>query len=204
MGSDGRPFVVGLGGTTRPGSSTEWAVRRALAQAAAYGARTALFAARDLELPLYAPERQERTAAALALVDALRRADGIIIGSPGYHGGVSGMVKNALDYVEDLRNDERPYFDGRAVGCIVCANGWQGTTTTLVALRSIVHALRGWLTPLGVAINSGDRVFAADGEVTDTDVARKLDLVGLQVAEFAWQRSRAAHPVAQGSSSLDL
>ncbi len=79
-----------------------------------------------------------------------------MICSPGYHGGVSGLVKNAIDWVEELREDERPYFDGRAVGLIVVADGWQATVTTLTSLRSIVHALRGWPTPLGVAINAAD------------------------------------------------
>ena len=72
----------------------------------------------------------------------------IIVASPAYHGGVSGLVKNALDYVEDLRDAKRPYLDGRAVGCIACAGGWQAAVATLTGLRSISHALRGWPTPL--------------------------------------------------------
>ena len=95
--ADGCPYVVGLGGTTRAGSSTERALRTALAHTARLGARTSLFTAQDLDLPLYAAERPKRTQAAQALVDALRCADGIIIATPAYHGGVSGLVKNALD-----------------------------------------------------------------------------------------------------------
>ena len=63
-------------------------------------------------------------------------------------------IKNALDYAEDTAKDARPYLDGRAVGCIACAYGWQATDSTLIAMRSIVHALRGWPTPLGVAANT--------------------------------------------------
>ncbi len=58
-------------------------------------------------------------------------------------------MKNAIDLLEDLRGDSRVYLDGRAVGCIVTAAGWQGCNTTLGAMRGIVHALRGWPTPLG-------------------------------------------------------
>jgi FMN reductase len=43
-------------------------------------------------------------------VAEVERADGIVIASPGYHGGISGMVKNALDYLEDLRDAPRPYL----------------------------------------------------------------------------------------------
>jgi FMN reductase len=140
--------VVGIGGTTRDNSSSERALRTALAAAEKYGAETELFAADALDLPMYMPDAAVRSDKARHLVKALARCDAVIITGP------SGLVKNALDYVEDLREDARPYFHGRAVGCIVCASGWQATTTTLVALRSIVHALRGWPTPLGVCINT--------------------------------------------------
>ena len=63
-------------------------------------------------------------------------------------------MKNALDYTEDMCKDAEPYLDGRAVGLIVCGHGWQSTGVVLSAFRSIVHALRGWPTPMGVAINT--------------------------------------------------
>ncbi|MDY7547745.1 NAD(P)H-dependent oxidoreductase [Glaciimonas sp. CA11.2] len=180
-----RPFIVGLGGTTRANSSTEKALRIALAAAEGYGAETVMLGAEDLILPMYAPDLVERTPNAQRLVALLRRADGIIIASPGYHGSMSGLVKNALDYTEDMRSDPKPYFEGRAVGCIVTAAGWQATTTSLMALRSVVHALRGWPTPLGVTINSAMPVFGPSGECLLENVAQQLDMVGRQVIDFS-------------------
>lgn len=148
-----------------------------------------LLGANDLDLPMYVPEQPGRTSAAQRLVSQLARADGVLIASPSYHGGLSGLVKNALDYAEDLRDDVRPYLDGRAVGCIACAHGWQATTTTLVSLRSVVHALRGWPTPLGVAINTSAPLLNLDGTVADEAAFAQLQLVGRQVAEFAILRS---------------
>ena len=185
---DRRPFIVGLGGTLSDSSSSERALRHALGAAAARGARTELFSAQALDLPMYMTGRSQRSSAATALVDALAQADGVIIATPGYHGGISGLVKNALDYVEDLRDHERPYLDGRAVGCIVCAYGWQATTTTLVSLRSTVHALRGWPTPLGVAINSAQTVFDDSGQVVDEQCAQQLTMLSSQVLDFVGAR----------------
>jgi FMN reductase len=186
--------VVGIGGTTRPGSSSERLLRRALQAAADAGAETVLLAAADLDVPMYAPDFPERSERAALLVREIARADGLIVSSPGYHGGVSGLVKNALDYIEDLREDERPYLEGRAVGCIVCAYGWQATTTTLCALRSTVHALRGWPTPLGVTANTAEHVFGPDGDIADPGVAGRLDTLGRQVVDFANQRVVAGSP----------
>jgi len=176
-----RPLIVGLGGTTRPGSSTERLLRRALELAEAQGAAVELFVGADLILPLYAPEDPARASAATRLVERLRAADGVLVASPGYHGSISGLVKNALDYAEDLRTDLRPYFEGRAVGCIVSAQGWQAANSTLAALRSVVHALRGWPTPLGVTVNSTSLAFNAEGACADAGVDQQLALMVSQV-----------------------
>ncbi|HUA44014.1 MAG TPA: NADPH-dependent FMN reductase [Solirubrobacteraceae bacterium] len=150
------PLIVGIGGTARPNSSTERLLRLALLEAEGAGARTRLFAADKLELPPYDPVGHALDASpASELIDALAVAAGVVIASPGYHGGISGQLKNAIDYIEDLREADPPYLEGRAVGIIVCASGWQATATTLASIRSVVHALRGWPTPLGVAVNSG-------------------------------------------------
>jgi FMN reductase len=96
------PFILGIGGTTRPNSSTEKAIRVCLKVAAANGAETLLLGAADLQLALYEWENQTRTKEAARLVEEARRADGIVLASPGYHGTISGLIKNAVDYVEDM------------------------------------------------------------------------------------------------------
>ena len=183
-----RPFVLGLGGTTRDGSSTERALRVSLAAAEADGADTAIFAGVDLLLPMYRPGQAERTDAAARLINHFRNLDGIIIATPAYHGSLSGVVKNALDYTEDLRGDARVYFDGCAVGCICCAAGWQAAGQTLAALRAIAHALRGWPTPFGAMINTSLPVFSETGDLVDESTKLQLKLVGRQVAQFAHMR----------------
>ncbi|GAA4837277.1 NADPH-dependent FMN reductase [Saccharopolyspora rosea] len=177
--------VVGIGGSVRPDSQSERALHAALAGARDAGAKVHAITGSDLVLPFYDPQVTERTTAAVELVEALRRADGVILASPGYHGTISGLIKNALDYAEDLRHDERPYLDGRAVGCIGTAYGWQATVTTLQALRSVVHALRGWPTPLGGAVNSAETQFEPGGECADEKVATTLRTIGHQVVDFA-------------------
>jgi FMN reductase len=181
--SDIAPLIVGLGGTTAPLSSSERILRHALARCEARGARTRIFAGPELDLPTYSDA--PRTPEAAAMVAALREADGVIIVSPGYHGTISGMLKNALDYVQDMAKDERPYFDGRAVGLVAVAAGWQATGSTLVTLRTIAHALRGWPTPLGVTINSLLPIFDQERELVDAACIGQIDMLADQVMQFA-------------------
>lgn len=184
--ADARPYIIGIGGTTRPGSATEKSLRFALKVAADTGAETGGFFGPELaQLPMYTPDNPGRTEGAVRLAKELRRADGIIIASPGYHGSVSGLVKNALDYVEDLRDDDRAYFDGLAVGCIATGAGWQATVSTLQQLRTIAHALRGWPTPLGAALKSAHTIFDSNGDVVDERARFQLVTMATEVVQFA-------------------
>ena len=193
-----RPFIVGIGGTTSPDSSTETALKLALAAAEAEGATVRLFdGAQIAALPHYVGAESARSGVGAELVAAVRAAHGVIIASPGYHGSISGLVKNAIDYLEETSKDERVYLDGLPVGLIVTAYGWQATGSTLGTLRSIVHALRGWPTPLGAAIKSASGLFK-DGKCTDPGSAAQLDLVGRQVVEFARLRQRLPSATSTG------
>ena len=183
--------ILALGGSTRPGSSSEKALRIAAQAAEEAGASVTMITGRDLMLPIYDTESEAREPKAVALVEAVRSADGLLISSPGYHGGISGMMKNALDYIEDLRQDDPAYLHGRAVGCIAVAYGWQATDSTLHQLRQVTHALRGWPTPLGGTVNASVTAFADDGTINDAATHDQLRTIGLQVVEFA--RMRAAH-----------
>jgi FMN reductase len=185
------PLVVGIGGTARPGSTTDRALRIALEAARASGARTMCFGGHFIAgLPIFEPQSPIRTPDTRRFLQAVRAADGVLVASPGYHGGLSGVVKNALDFLEDLRDDDRPYLDGRAVGCIVTAYGWQGAGTTLTSVRTIVHALRGWPTPLGVTLNTAIPLFDSQGHCTDERVQIQFEMLAAQVVEFA-RRFRA-------------
>ncbi len=176
--------IVAIGGTVRPGSSTELALETAATAARAEGVEVVTFDGAYLSgLPHYrGPDWKPSDAE--AMVEAVRRADGIILASPGYHGTVSGMVKNAIDYIEELANDRRPYLQGRPVGLIVTAFGHQAANSGMTTLRTIAHSLRGWPTPFGAALAISRDDFQ-DGACLDGTVRDQLALVGRQVAQAA-------------------
>ena len=186
--------ILAIGGSTRPDSSSERAVKAAARGAQAHGAEVRFIVSRDLMVPIYDTETDERSELAQQLVEGYRWADGLIVASPGYHGGISGMIKNALDYIEDLREHDRVYLDGRAVGCIAVSYGWQATVSTLHQLRQVAHAVRGWPTPMGASVNAMVTKLDHDGQSEDTQAVAQLELVGQQVAEFTRMR-QAFHRV---------
>lgn len=168
-----QPNIVGIGGTVREGSTGELLMRAVLGRCEQKGAATRVFAGPFLaSLPHYAPAASARCRPQQDLLEAVRKADGFVIASPGYHGGVSALVKNAVDLLEDTRLDNRSYLADCPVALIVCAAGAQALGTTLSALRDIVSSLRGWPLPLGMTINTmAQRPFDENGAVADQAIA---------------------------------
>jgi FMN reductase len=185
------PFIVGIGGTPRAGSSTERALALALRAVENAGARTRLFGGEFLErLPHFNPGPDGPRPDQRELTEAVCMADGVILATPGYHGSLSGLVKNALDTLELTSRDARPYFHGLPVGVIVTAAGPQAGGATLMAVRGIIQAMRGWPTPFGAALNASN-LFDDTGECREAKDAAQLAMVAEQVMEFAQMRSRS-------------
>lgn len=179
-----QPHVVVLSGSLGAGSRCDrlavWCAEESIRR----GATAALLRGDDLELPFYrygAPQGP----GAVRLRRELERADGVVLVSPSYHGSLSGLLKNALDYVNDLAACDRPFLDGRAVGCVALAAGAQGASATLAAMRTIVHALRGWPTPLGVATHGALDAPSCAELTGDEAERRQLAIVVEQVVTFA-------------------
>lgn len=184
--SDGQPRrLAAIGGTMRTGSSTERAMEIAAAAARDEGVEVIIFDGDYIaKLPHYrGPEWTD--AHGKDMIEAVRSADALLIATPGYHGTISGMVKNAIDYLEELAKDRRPYLDGRPVGLIATAFGHQAANSSMNTLRTIVHALRGWPTPFGAAIRVEPDSFDANGACLDPVIQGQLELVGRQVARAA-------------------
>jgi FMN reductase len=53
--------------------------------------------------------------------------------------------------------------------------------SSLLSLRTVVHALRGWPTPFGAAVRTSSGLFDREGTCEDQAIADQLTLVGRQV-----------------------
>jgi len=104
------------------------------------GAEVDLILSRDLMFPIYDTETPERDPRAQRFVAAVRAADALIVASPGYHGAMSGMIKNALDYLEDTNKDDRVYLDG--IAGRLCRRGLRLAGDRLHLVESAGHCAR--------------------------------------------------------------
>jgi FMN reductase len=194
--SEERPLrIAGFGGTRNAKSSSVRALAVALDAARDVGAVVELLDLETLDIPFY-----EWGAKPNADVDrflaAFRAADGLIWACPLYHGTISGVFKNAIDWLEVLASDAPPYLADKPVGLVGLAGGGQALQA-LTAMEQIVRALRGWSIPLVVPINRARDAFSIDGEVLDARVHAQLTSLG-QEAVRAAQIFRRARPAPTG------
>lgn len=185
--SNDRLLVVGIGGTLRRNSTSLEALRIALVSAEASGATTELLDLNMLRLPMYEPDRalDDYDDNVRRFIETARRADAMIWSTAGYHGTMVGATKNALDMLEFLSDSEPPYLHERVVGLIATAGGELASVNAINAMVHTVHALRGTVAPLMVAIPGASRVFDKQGNLLDQKWRGKLEQLGRVVVENA-------------------
>lgn len=96
----------------------------------------------DLDLPLYDGDVETRDGiptAVQVLADQITSADAVLISTPEYNKGPSGVLKNALDWVS--RTEGRPFAD-KPVAVMSAAAGQTGGENAQAILRDFLVSFR--------------------------------------------------------------
>jgi NAD(P)H-dependent FMN reductase len=129
----------------------------------------------------------------LRLRQEVQQAQGILLGTPEYHGSFSGVLKLALDL---MGFDE---FEGKLIGLVGVSGGKMGAINALNSLRTVGRSLHAWVVPVQVSISEVWDQFKEDGTLKDERLHTALNEVGRQVARFAY-----LHHSAQALEFLNL
>lgn len=179
--------VAGICGSLRAGSYTRLALATALRGAAGTGAVTHLIDLREYDLSL-ADGSDRVTPDLVRLRSHVKQADGILLGTPEYHGSFSGVLKNALDLMGFAE------FEGKMLGMVGVSGGVMGAFDALNTLRNIGRALHAWVIPEQASVPEAWKVFDESGSIQDPRLEARLLEVGRQVGKFArLHKCAAAH-----------
>ncbi len=146
-----------LAGSNRRESASSRMARYLQTRIRDLGHSAQLFDLREIPLPLYDPDADEQPAAVREMDRLLKECDAVILTSPEYHGTISGVLKNALDYLSS------EHFDGKAVLSVSAAGGAVGVSS-LTHMQAIVRNLHGVNCPDWISIGGDQRKFGIDGE----------------------------------------
>lgn len=143
------PILLGLSGSLRRDATNRKLLREAVRL---FGACRYIEA--DLNIPLYDGDEEAAhgvPAAAQTLSDQIAAADAVLVSTPEYNKGPSGVLKNALDWVS--RTDGKPWLD-KPVAVLSSAAGRAGGERAQIVLR-------GFLTPFQPRLITGPEVHLA-------------------------------------------
>lgn len=164
--------VIGIGSSLRDNASSTRALSTALDFAKKYGAETRLLDLRQTRLPLYDPVENKSTQDIQQAQDDVLWADALILSTPDYHGSMSGVMKNFLDYFW-------AEFAGKTFGYI-CASHEKGLTA-MDQMRTTVRQCYGWSMPYGVSLNDSEDF--TDGKM-NPKLESRLDMLARDLVVY--------------------
>ncbi|KEO84411.1 NADPH-dependent FMN reductase [Tumebacillus flagellatus] len=169
--------LVSLVGSLSLDSRTAKAQNVAAEAARKAGAEVEVWNLRERPLPIYDPENKVPNENVAAFIKAMDEADGFLIGSPEYHNGPTGALKNALDFVGYNQ------FNGKPVGLVAAAGG-AVATNTLTQLATILRSLHGYVIPQTGSVTYSDN-FNADGTFENPKLQERFEKIGTDVVALA-------------------
>lgn len=169
--------IVGIGGSLRPESSSYQALNLAIARVQALGASAQILDLRQMQLPFCNggneyPEYPDVN----QLRETVAEADGLILATPEYHGGVSGVLKNALDLMSFEQLSDK-------VTGLISVLGGQSNSNALNELRINMRWVHAWVIPEQIAIGQSWKAFSEDGKLLDEKLSQRFDQFAQSLVE---------------------
>jgi len=179
--------ILAFAGATRAESWNKKLIKIAAAGATAAGAQVTLIDLRDFPMPLYdgdleatngIPENGKKLKALFL------EHKGLLISSPEYNSSITGVLKNAIDWVSRSEPGEKPLaaYAGKVAGLVSASPGQLGGLRALVHLRSILGNIKVLVVPEQASVSKADQAFNPDGTLKDEKQRAQVEGVGKAVA----------------------
>lgn len=163
-------YLLGISGSLRKEATNRKLIRAA---AASYGGD---FLEADLNLPLYDGDLEAASGipeAVQVLADQIAGAEAVVISTPEYNKGISGVLKNALDWVS--RTKGKPW-GAKPLAIMSATAGRAGGERTQNDLRLMMVPFRPFILqgPEMLLADSSNQ-FDADGKIESEFYQKTLD-----------------------------
>ncbi len=183
------PRILAFSGSTRIDSFNARLVRVASAAARDAGAEVTDINLRDFPMPVFDQDFEAehgKPEHAKKLTQLMVDHDGFLIASPEYNSSISGVLKNAIDWVsrpDDENSAPLAAFRGKVVTLMSASPGGLGGLRGLVHVRAILGNIGCIVLPDQVAVSSAHKAFNDDGTLADEKQHRRIAMLGTTLAE---------------------
>lgn len=138
------------------------------------GIETEVLNVGTLGLPFFDFSHRNTPEAVVHMVSRFKAATHQIWLTPLYHGSMTGMMKNALDWLEVTAQDEPAYLTNQFAGMICWADGGHALNG-ITAMENVAKSLRAWVLPF--SIPAMQRLLIDEHGMLSDEYARKIDLM---------------------------
>jgi len=175
--------ILGLAGEYRASSKSGMLVNEALNMAAARGAEVVFWDLAAQPLPLVGEDGCWSHPNVKAFQSLLETCDAFFLSSPEYHGTMSGVMKNTMDWMYDK------HVGGKVFG-LMSTLGGVTNANTLNHMRIALRWLHGWPVPEQLAVGHVKEAFNDEGHLNDPALRDRLETLVESVLNTA-QKLRA-------------
>jgi len=168
--------IIAFAGSTRTASLNKMLLRLAAEDVKNAGGEVTLVDLRDLPMPLYDGDLEASEGPppnATTLYELMTQHQGLLLACPEYNSSITGVLKNAIDWVSRPREGEPPLaaFAGKVAALMSASPGGFGGLRGLVHVRSILGNIGVTVIPNQVAVPIALDAFDADGRLKDERLA---------------------------------
>lgn len=144
------------------------------------------------KLPLYdADEKIKSQSSVQLLLKSVKEADVLVLSSPEYHNSMSGSMKNALDWLTELKGSR---LRGKLVG-LIGGGGAFANSGANIQMMMVVRALHGWLMPeILLSVPNVWDAYTETGGLKDKDLNDRLNSFCSKLLQYGkmFKENRAA------------
>ncbi len=181
--------ILALAGSTRRESYNKKLIRVAASLLRETGVEVTEIDLRDYPMPLYDGDLEQQegiTPNGKKLKELFKSHQGLLISSPEYNSSISGVLKNALDWVSRPEKGEPSLvaFSGKISTLLSASPGALGGLRGLVHLRQILGNIGVIVLPEQYALGKANEMFGPNGELTDVSQKEKLSNVVKRLGEI--------------------
>jgi chromate reductase, NAD(P)H dehydrogenase (quinone) len=182
--------VLVFAGSLRAASLNKKLARIAAGLVQEAGAEATFIDLKDFPLPVYDGDLESASGLppnARKLKDLFIAHDAFVIACPEYNAGVTGALKNAIDWVSRQDGDESgvlPY-EGKVVGLCSAAGGVLFGIRAMEMLRGILMNLGCLVVPKRLGVPRANQAFDASDRLTDPAQVATLTATVQQVVRVA-------------------
>jgi NAD(P)H-dependent FMN reductase len=174
--------VLAVIGSLQRDSVTRVVVRNVAQQLQAAGCAVDLLDLEEQPLSLYNPDTAHDLPGYAELQVRVHRADVVVLGTPDYHGCISGAMKNFLDHFWHE-------FAGKLFATIVASHE-KGLTVT-DQLRTVARQCYAWTLPYGVSVT--EDLDVKDGQITSDALKQRLQMLVRDLRVYGVLLARQRH-----------